>query len=324
MQYAPLGRTGLNCSRIGLGTWAFASQAYRDVSEAEACEAVRIALDLGINFFDSAPLYGVGSGPDARDGVAEEVLGRALGADRDRAIISTKFGRNPSTGIVPTFTAAQARRSVDESLRRMGVDHIDVLFFHSPFSPDDIHDDVWEGLNDVRDEGKVRFVGHSISMFRDTEGMARDWVAQRKIDVIQVVYSLMNREAADVIRDVGAQGCGVVARETLANGFLTGAVTRDTVFPANNLNARYAREEIAERVGYVERLAAALTPGTGLTIAQAALRWALDNPCVSLALTGAKNRSELEDCAAAADAPAFPPETHDAVARMHVKDYPGA
>lgn len=324
MQYAALGRTGMQCSRIGLGTWAFASQAYGDVSEEEAREAVRVALDLGINFFDSAPLYGVGSGSDARDGVAEEVLGRALGADRGRAIISTKFGRNPSTGIVPTFTAAQARKSVDESLRRLKVGHIDVLFFHSPFSPSDIHDDVWEGLDEVRSQGKVRFIGHSISMFRDTERMARDWAAQRRIDVIQVVYSLMNREAADLIRETGAQGCGIVARETLANGFLTGAVTRDTVFPANNLNARYSREQIAERVGYVERLARVLVQGEIGTMAQAALRWALDNPHVSLALTGAKNRRELADCAAAADAPSLPEEVYAEAERLHSKDYPAA
>ncbi len=323
MHYRTLGRTGIECSVIGLGTWAFASQVYGDVPEQEAHRAVRTALDLGINVFDSAPLYGIGNGPGARDGVAEEVLGRALGSDRDKVVISTKFGRNPSDGCGPNFHAQRARESVEASLRRMGTDRIDILFFHSPFSGEEIHDDVWDALAHLKQQGKIRSVGHSISKFPDTQHLAREWVADGRIDVIQVVYSLMNREAAGLIDDLGAQGCGIFARETLANGFLTGAITRETEFPPNNLNARYTREEIIERVNYVEQLGF-LVRGEIRSMAQAALRWVLDTPHVTLALTGAKNVSELEDCARAADAPSFSAEERARADALHTRDYAAA
>jgi aryl-alcohol dehydrogenase-like predicted oxidoreductase len=187
---------------------------------------------------------------------------------------------------------------VEESLQRLGTEWIDVLFFHSPFSPEEIHDDVWDALADLKKQGKVRFIGHSISAFAATQQMARSWAEARKIDVIQVVYSLLNREASNLIRDLGEQGVGIVARESLANGFLSGMVTRDTVFAPNTLNARYSREEVAERVEQVERLSF-LVRGDIKSMPQAAMRWVLDNPHVSLVLTGAKDPREVRDCAAA-------------------------
>jgi aryl-alcohol dehydrogenase-like predicted oxidoreductase len=319
MQYRVLGRSGLRVSEIGQGTWAFASHSYGDVSEDAARATIDTALEAGINFFDTAPLYG----DENEDGIAETILGRALGKRRDQAVISTKFGRNPTDGCRPAFHAQRLRQSVDDSLRRLNTDRLDVLFFHSPFSPDEINDDIWEALDEVKRAGKVLAVGHSISMFRETQQMARDWAAERRIDVIQVVLSLLNREAAALIADLGRQGIGVVARESLANGFLTGAVTRETVFPPNNLNSRYSREEIAERVEQVERLGF-LVRGEIKTVAQAAMRWVLDQPGVTLVLTGAKNAQEAADCAAASDAAPYSAEELAKARTLHRKDYPGA
>lgn len=320
MRYRKLGRTELKCSEISLGTWAFASQVYGNVEEDTARAAVSEALELGINFFDTAPLYG----DSERDGIAEGILGRALGSHRDDVLISTKFGRYSSDGAAPNFHARRARESVEGSLRRLGTDRIDVLFFHSPFGPHDIHDDVWEELAKLKQEGKVRHIGHSISMFQQTKTMASEWAEQRRIDVIQVVYSLLNREAGDLIAQLGSIGIGVVARESLANGFLTGAITRDTVFPANNLNNRYSREEIIERVGQVERLAELLVRDDVSTIAQAAMRWVLNNPSVSTVLSGAKKPEEIRDCANASDAAPYSAEEMERAASLHRKDYPAA
>jgi aryl-alcohol dehydrogenase-like predicted oxidoreductase len=319
MKYRTLGRTGLQCSEIGLGTWAFASQIYGEVSEAEALNAISAALDAGINFFDTAPLYGTAQ----RDGVAEEILGKGLESNRERVIVSSKFGRNSSEGNAPNFHAQRARRSVEESLRRLSTNHLDVLFFHSPFSANEIHDDVWGELDKLRDEGKIRFVGHSISMFQNTQQMARDWAAERKIDVIQVVYSLLNREAAPLIRDLGAEKIGIVARESLANGFLSGTITKDTVFPPHHLNARYSREEIAERVEQVERLKF-LVRGDIKNMPQAAMRWVLDNPAVSLVLCGAKNAKEILECAAASDAKPYSSEELERAEAIHNKNFQAA
>jgi aryl-alcohol dehydrogenase-like predicted oxidoreductase len=319
MKYRTLGRTELRCSEIGLGTWAFASQIYGEVVETEAINTIRAALETGINFFDTAPLYGT----PQRDGVAEEILGKGLGKDRNRVIISTKFGRNSSEGNAPNFHARRAQESVEASLRRLQSDRLDILFFHSPFGTHEIHDDVWEALDKLKREGKIRFVGHSISMFQDTQSLARQWARERKIDVIQIVYSLLNREATALIRDLGAEKIGIVARESLANGFLSGAITKDTQFPPDHLNSRYSRAEIAERVEQVQRLSF-LVRGDIKSVPQAAMRWVLDHPQVSLVLSGAKNQKEILECAAAAEAKSYSSEERRRASAVHQKNFQAA
>lgn len=319
MNYRTIGRTGLRCSEVALGTWAFASQIYGTVSAQNAHDTIRAALDVGITVFDTAPLYG----DNERDGISEEILGKALGPDRENVLISTKFGRYATEQAAPHFHAKRARASVEGSLQRLGTDRIDVLFFHSPFSPDDIHGDVWAELDKLKQEGKVRVIGHSISMFADTQQMARDWSAERKIDVIQVVYSLMNRESADLIQDVGSQGVGIFARESLANGFLSGTITRDTVFPKGHLNARYSREEINARVDYLEQLQFLVRPPV-TSLPQAAFRWVLDNPNVSLVLSGASTPTQLHDTAAASDLPSYTDEEHTRANTIHTRDFQAA
>lgn len=319
MNYRTLGRTGLSCSEVGLGTWAFASQVYGAVSEREAMNAIGAALDAGINFFDTAPLYG----NEERDGISEEILGRGLGVNRKDVHLSTKFGRYATEGAAPHFHARRARESVEGSLRRLGTDHVDILFFHSPFGEEDIHDDVWDELDRLRQEGKVRFIGHSISKFADTQEMAQNWAAERRIDVVQVVYSLMNREAGAFIEHMGAAEVGVVAREALANGFLSGGVRRDTVFDGNHLNARYDREEIEERVSYIEQIEFLVRPPVA-TLPQAAFRWVLDNPHVSLVLSGASNADHVRDGAAASELPGYAADEIDRARTLHVRDFEAA
>ena len=319
MKTRVLGRTGLECSEVALGTWAFNSVVYGPVDVGEAHATVRRALDEGITLFDTAPLYGT---PE-RDGIAEEVLGQALGADRDRVLISTKFGRRATQANRADFNAANVIASVDESLARLGTDRIDLLFFHSPFGSDEIADDVWEALVRVRERGKVRAVGHSISKFADTQDMARQWAQEGRTDVIQVVYSLLNREATALIGDLAAQGVGVVARESLANGFLSGAVTRDTLFPEGSLNARYSRQEVAARVDQVERLSF-LVRGSVASLPQAAMRWVLDNPGISSVLTGARSAAQVADCAEAAGLPGYSAVELARAQDVHRQDFPAA
>lgn len=314
-----LGRTGLQCSEVALGTWAFNSVVYGPVAAGEAERTVRQALDEGITLFDTAPLYGTRQ----QDGIAEQVLGQALGAQRQSVLISTKFGRRATRGNAADFNAVNVQSSVEESLQRLGTDYLDILFFHSPFGPDEIDDDVWAALDAVRQQGKVRVVGHSISKFDDTQAMARTWAADHRIDVIQVVYSLLNREATALIADLSAQGVAVLARESLANGFLTGTVTRETVFPEGSLNARYSPEEVAARVDQVERLAFLVRYPVD-SWPQAAMRWVLDNPGVSSVLTGARNPAEVADCAAATRLPAYHAAELARARQLHGRDFPAA
>ncbi len=322
MHTRPLGRTGLDVSIIGLGTWALAAQVYGDVSPEAARATVRAALDGGVTVFDTAPLYG---SPET-DGIAETALGEALGADRDRVVVMSKFGRYATDGAAPNFHAARARESVEGSLRRLGRGHLDVLFFHSPFGAADIHDDVWDELGRLRDEGKVRVIGHSISKFAETQSMARTWAAERRIGAVQVVYSLMNREATALIADLAAEGVGVVAREVLANGFLSGAVTADTVFAPGTLNARYDRAAVADRAAAAAAYAAALLGPAAdpASLPEAAFRWVLDDRGVSLALSGAASPAQLAAALAAAAAPSFSSVAHARAAATHARDFEAA
>ena len=320
MKYRTMGQTGLKVSEIGLGTWALGSPVYGNVEKGAPDRLIQYALDSGINFFDTAPLYG----SKEEDGVAESVLGKALGGNRSSVLISTKFGRTATNVMPGRFHAAEAIASCEASLRRLGREVIDVLFFHSPFLPSEINDDVWEALGNLQTAGKIRSVGHSVSMFEDTSAMSADWMKERKIGVVQVVLSPFNREATPLIETAISCGCGVIARECLANGFLSGGITKDTVFPEGSLNSRYSREEIAERVGYADQLSAAMLSGEVETLPQATYRWVLDQPGVSLALSGAKHPDELDDLIKSSAVAALSDDTHQQVEALHLKDFGAA
>ncbi len=298
MNYRKLGRTGIEVSEIGLGTWAFGNNVYGGVPESEGINTIHAAIDQGINLFDTAPQYGT----KEQDGVAEIVLGKALVNKRDKVIVQSKFGRNFTIeNGAPQFYKKRIIASVEESLTRLQTDYLDVLFIHSPFHESEIHDDVWEGVEQVVKDGKVRFIGHSISEFHATEQLARKWAAENKIDVIQVVISLMNRESEQLIEDLSKYPIGIVARECLANGFLAGVFDRNTKFKEGTLNARYSQEELNERLDQVDAFKF-LKRGSIDHMATAALRWVLDQKGVSTVLTGAKNIPEMMGAVAASDA----------------------
>ena len=301
MNYRKLGKTGLNVSEISLGTWAFGNNVYGGVKENTGISTIHEGIELGINLFDTAPQYGTAQ----QDGVAEVVLGKALKGERPKVFISTKFGRNPTIENGRSlFNKDRIINSVEESLNRLQTDYIDVLFFHSPFSSAEINDNVWEGAEQVKKEGKVRFIGHSVSMINQTESMAIEWAREGKIDVVQVVLSLMNRESRNLINEVSKNNVGVFARECLANGFLSGSIKEDTVFAEGTLNARYSREEIVERVNQVKAYEF-LTREGNMTIPQTALRWVLDQKGVSTVLSGAKNIAELKEAVSVSELPGF-------------------
>jgi aryl-alcohol dehydrogenase-like predicted oxidoreductase len=303
-----------------LGTWAFGNKVYGGVEEQDDVNTIHAGINLGVNIFDTAPQYG----SPQQDGVAEIVLGKALVGKRDKVHISTKFGRNPTIkNGASQFYKSRIIESVEESLKRLQTDYIDVLFFHSPFSPDEIRDDVWEGLEQVKKQGKVRCVGHSISMFHQTENMARQWAQEDKIDVIQVVLSLMNRESQQLINELQKYPIGVFGRECLANGFLSGVIQKDTVFAEGTLNARYSRAEIAERVEQVDAFKFLLRNDIN-NMPQAALRWVLDQKGISTVLSGAINIAELQGAVSASDAKPFTDEELRLAKEVLKKDFEAA
>ena len=295
-----LGRTELPVGVVGVGTMSFVG-VYGSMGPAEAKAVVRCALDAGATFFDTSPMYGRAEEP----GVAETILGEALKGERDKVVIASKFGRLPDWDKRGTeFSAAGARSHVEGSLRRLRTDHLDVLFFHSPFSAGEISDDVWGELARLQDAGKVRFVGHSVSKLADTAGMCMRWAAERRIDAVQLVLSLLNREALPLMRALSEEGIGIVARESLANGFLGGQIRADSVFPAGTAQARHSREEIAARVNAADGYRYLVQPPVR-NPAQAAFRWVLSHPEIAVVLTGSRTVSEMADSLEIADMPPY-------------------
>ena len=320
MKFRELCANGPLVSEVGLGTWALGSPVYGQVEATAADAVVGAALDEGINFFDTAPLYGTAEA----DGIAETLLGSALGGRRDEVVISTKFGRTARAVMPGRFTAKEVMASCEASLRRLQREVIDVLFFHSPFKPEEIADDVWSALGTLQEQGKIRHVGHSVSMYADTAEMSAQWIRERRISVVQVVLSPFNREARPLIEVARANGCGVVARECLANGFLSGAVTADTVFPAGSLNARYTREEVAERAGYASELASLFAEEGVAHLVEGTYRWILDQAGVTLALSGAKQPFELEAAVRGSERPPFSEALLERAESRHTKDFGAA
>jgi aryl-alcohol dehydrogenase-like predicted oxidoreductase len=319
MKYRQLGRTGLSVSEVSLGTWAFGSPSiYGSVDSSAAHRAIRGALDAGINFYDTAPLYGT----KEADGIAEQVLGAGLGTARDQVFIATKFGRYHSrVHTNELFDGETVTWSVEQSLRRLGTDRIDVLFFHSPTHPDKIKDTVWDALDKLKTSGKVRFVGLSCGFIADTADMTRAWADTGRIDVAQIAYSLTYREWEPIIQHLGEKGIGVVARESLANGFLAGVFTKDIVFPAGSLNSRYSRGEITERVELADAYKKILVRGEIKSLAAAAMRWVIDNPHISTVLSGSRKLEEILDCASASAASPYSATELAQARRLHTKDF---
>lgn len=320
MRFRELCSGGPKVSEIGLGTWALGSPVYGSVEASAAERTVGTALESGINFFDTAPLYGTKD----EDGVAETILGKALGSKLEDVLISTKFGRTARAVMPGRFTAEEVAESCEASLKRLGRGHIDVLFFHSPFKPEEISEDVWEALERLKGSGKIRYVGHSVSMYSDTSEMCADWIRKGLIDVVQVVLSPFNREARPLIETARDNGCGVIARECLANGFLSGAIKDDTVFPEGSLNARYSREEIVERVSYANRLSQLFGTEGVSDLVQATYRWCLDQSGVSVALSGAKNDCELGGPVRASELTPFSEALLAACEEIHTEDFGAA
>ena len=208
MEQRTLGRQGLVVSAIGYGAMGTAT-GYGPADDTESLAAIRRAHESGVTMFDTAEMYGWGSG--------EELLGRALAPIRDEVVIATKFGLTPTWGC--DSRPDHIRDVVDSSLRRLGVEVIDVLYQHRP-DPNVPIEDVVGTMKDFVDAGKVRFLGLS-----EADGATiRRAHAVHPISVLQSEYSIFARDAEPILPVLDELGIGFVAYSPLARGFLSGAV----------------------------------------------------------------------------------------------------
>lgn len=320
MRYRQLGRTGMRVSEIGVGTWGIGGvmmlgglpQSYGEASDADGIGMLHWALDQGINFIDTAPAYGFGH--------SEELVGQALKGRRDAVILETKVGEHHVNGAQAwDFSPAFVRTALDESLRRLQTDYIDVYVLHLPGSGGVSVEVALEAIEAARATGKVRAVGASIY----DNAMGVELIRSGRCEVIQQVVSLLRPEAARELLPAAAEyGVGVVARQALARGLLTGNITRETVFSDKDRRSLIAHAEMEHDFDRVDRLAF-LTEGGRRALIDAAILYPLSQPAVASVLSGAVTEQELAEAVGAMDAPPFTEEEIVRIAAIHAREVAG-
>jgi aryl-alcohol dehydrogenase-like predicted oxidoreductase len=300
MQTRTLGRTGRAVSAIGLGAWQLGGD-WGEVGDDDAMATLHAAVDAGIRFVDTADVYG--------DGRSERLIGRFLRERRDPdLVVATKAGRRADPHVAAAYTPEALRGWVQRSLDNLGVEALDLLQLHCP--PPEVYgrDEVSGALDDLVDDGLVRAYGVSV----ETCDEALAVIARPHVAAVQIILNVFRRKPLERVLPAAVEaGVGIIARVPLASGLLSGRYTRETTFGSDD-HRNYNRDGSAFDVGEtfagvpyevgVDAAAAfsGLTP-EGVTPAQFALRWILDQPGVSTAIPGARNPEQARANAAAAD-----------------------
>ncbi len=313
MKYRELGRTGWQVSEISFGAWAIGGS-WGDVDDAESIAALHRAIDLGVNFIDTADVYG--------DGRSERLISQVL---RDRAgqriYVATKAGRRLSQHVADGYNKANLTAFVERSLTNLQVDALDLVQLHCP--PTDVfyRPEVFAALDDLVAAGKLRHYG--VSVEKVEEGLKA--LEYPGVQSVQIIFNMFRqRPAEQFFLAAQAKRVGILARVPLASGLLTGKLNMQSQFAADdhrNFNRYGESFDVGETfagVPYEVGLAAVdelrrLVPG-GATLAQLALRWILMFDAVTCAIPGAKRPSQAEDNVRAAELPALS-DAHMAAAR---------
>jgi aryl-alcohol dehydrogenase-like predicted oxidoreductase len=300
VRYRELGRSGLSVSEIGYGAWGIGESNWVGATEDESVRALHRAIDLGVNFIDTARGYGeseriVGRVVRERAGSGDEVLVATKVPPKNR-VWPAPDGLDPAE----TFPGEHIRESLETSLRTSGLDHFDVLQFH-------VWSDEWVGRGDwletiaeLKQEGKIRLFGVSINDHQPDNALAL--IASGAVDSVQVIYNIFDQAPADALLPACAEhGVGVIVRVALDEGGLTGRITAGTTFPEGDFRNHYFRDD---RPARVEQRVSAIVSDLGIApdeIAETALRFVLSSPAVSTVIPGMRTVRNVERNTALSD-----------------------
>jgi len=313
MRYRQLGSSGINASVVAFGAWAVGGWMWGGVEERDAVKAIHAAIDAGINFIDTAPIYGFGR--------SEEVVGRAIADRRDEVVLATKCGlvwdvemgdffftsdqeviRKDGGGDLKVHRylgPESVRREVEASLKRLGTDHIDLYQTHWQESTTPIADTM-EELIRLREEGKIRSIGVSNVSVAQLE----EYRAAGAVDSDQEQYSMLFRKHEDSLLPYCREnGLALLAYSPLAQGLLTGKVGPDRVFPEGDQRRdkpRFSVENRRKVAAMLEKFAP-IAENHEITLAQLAIAWTLEQAGCTHALCGARTPEQAAENAAAGD-----------------------
>lgn len=303
MNYRPFGRTGWQVSEIGFGAWAIGSE-WGHVSEEDALDALRAAIKAGVNFIDTADVYG--------DGRSERLVGKVIKELPEKIYVATKAGRRLSPHTAEGYNRENLTAFVESSLTNLGVERLDLLQLHCPPTQVYYMPEVFGVLDDMIQTGKLQYYGVSVEKVEE----ALKAVEYPNVQSVQIIFNIFRQRPAERFFPLAEEKrVGILARVPLASGLLSGKMSRDTQFDESD-HRKYNRRgeffdvgETFSGVDFETGLAAveelrALVP-TRASMAQFALRWILMHPAVSLAIPGAKNPRQAQDNAAAVSLPAL-------------------
>jgi myo-inositol catabolism protein IolS len=290
MKYRLLGRTGLKVSEIGFGAWAIGGPAklgdnnigWGPVDDTVSMDALNAAFDAGINFYDTADVYGWGH--------SEKLIGNVFKNKRDKILIASKVGNrvDENKQWVKDFSPEWVRTAVEASLKRLQTDYIDLYQLHSPNVDFEYTHQTFDVFEDLKKEGKIRSYGTSIGPVKHGLKLLK----LDKGDFFQVVYNILNRgPEAELFENVLKKNVGIIARVPLASGFLTGKFKKGHSFVPDDHRAKKPTKEVSQIIDNVEKLRFLEKPNSR-SMAQAALQFCLTSKAVSTCIPGAKDRNQ--------------------------------
>lgn len=299
MKYRKLGKNGPVISVIGFGSWAIGgdgwASAWGNQDDALSIESVRAALDAGVNFYDTAAVYGLGH--------SEEVIGKALKSDRSKVVLATKCGLvwDDNKKISKNGTYDSIIREAEASLRRFGTDYIDLYQMHWPdIETNAPAEETMRAMDKLVQDGKVRYVGVS----NYDAALLEKSLSVRHVDSLQPPYSILRPAVEkEILPFCLEKGIGVVAYSPLTSGLLSGNYTYDTKFPENDWrsrNAAHTGEGLRKNVDRVEKLKA-IAASYGITMPQLAVAYVLQHPALTSAIVGVRKPSHILGVLPAAD-----------------------
>lgn len=315
MNYRELGRTGFKVSTISFGAWAIGS-AWGNVDDRESAAALQRAVDLGVNFFDTADVYG--------DGHSERLLAQLKRERKEEIIIATKAGRRLNPHVANGYNAENLTAFVERSLQNLNTEALDLLQLHCP--PTDVYyrPEVFAALDNLIEAGKIRYYGVSVERVEE----ALKAIEYPGVQSVQIIFNIFRQRPADLFfAEAQKRKVGILARLPLSSGMLTGKLTSQSQFAADDHRAfnrhgeAFDRGETFSGIDYetqlqtVEKLRS-LIP-SGVSMAQFALRWILDHEAVTCAIPGARRPSQVEENIAAADLPSLSGETMQAINQLY-------
>jgi aryl-alcohol dehydrogenase-like predicted oxidoreductase len=318
MKQRPLGNARFKVSEVGLGCWQLGGD-WGKVSDEQALEILQASADAGVNFFDTADVYGAGR--------SETLIGKFLkGYHGHKVHVATKLGRSSDPGWPGNFSADVFRRHTEGSLRRLGVEALDLTQLHCVPTEYLRAGEVFEWLRGLQKEGKIRCFGASVESVEE----ALLCLKQEGLTSLQIIFNIFRQKPVTALFDKARhRGVGLIVRLPLASGLLSGKMCTQTRFDpddhrnynrdghAFNVGETFAGLRFEKGVELAEALKAMVptqvggAPGAGMTMAQVALRWCLDHEAVSTVIPGASRPEQARENAAVSQMPALPDALHE-------------